>query len=297
MVTVGDDGGSSGRLRGDPRHPAARVTCGRRSPRSPTTAAPDRASCCSTGSPAATTSPGTRSATSCSCGLMELAGDPVVALDQAAEMLRCDGRVLPMSPCTAAHRGGSGCPTRRRPRSSPSAVSTRSRSTPSTVDRVRLVPGGAGGLRRGGRRDRRRRLAAVRARVVVHQRDPASAGARLAARDRARVRRSAWSRSTSRPTARRPDLSLPEHLARPAPLPTWAARRCSSCRRESRRRPRTGRIVRQNRWVPGLVLAPVAVADGAPRHDPHALATALEPLLSSTTDSSTEPREVTTRWR
>jgi uncharacterized cofD-like protein len=31
------------------------------------------------------------------CGLMELAGDPVVALDQAAALLRCRGRVLPMS--------------------------------------------------------------------------------------------------------------------------------------------------------------------------------------------------------
>jgi uncharacterized cofD-like protein len=31
------------------------------------------------------------------CGLMELAGDPVVALDRAAAMLRCHGRVLPMA--------------------------------------------------------------------------------------------------------------------------------------------------------------------------------------------------------
>ena len=38
--------------------------------------------------------------------------------------------------------------------------------------------------------------------------------------------------------------------------------------------------LRQNRWVRGVVFAPVAVADGSPRHDPAALASALHEVLT-----------------
>ncbi|GAB3983911.1 hypothetical protein GCM10027615_70170 [Plantactinospora veratri] len=73
VVTVGDDGGSSGRLRLE-RGALPPATCGRRSPRSPPTSpAPGAApSCSSTGSQAParapTRWPGTRSATWCSAG-------------------------------------------------------------------------------------------------------------------------------------------------------------------------------------------------------------------------------------
>jgi 2-phospho-L-lactate transferase/gluconeogenesis factor (CofD/UPF0052 family) len=45
-----------------------------------------------------------------------------------------------------------------------------------------------------------------------------------------------------------------------------------------------------------VVLAPVAVADGAPRHDPTALAGALHEVLRETAPHETV-REVTPRWR
>jgi uncharacterized cofD-like protein len=46
-----------------------------------------------------------------------------------------------------------------------------------------------------------------------------------------------------------------------------------------------------------LVLAPVAVADAAARHDPAALAAALEPILGAAQIDDGPAREVTTRWR
>jgi len=99
VVTVGDDGGSSGRLRADrgglppgdlrqalvaladPSHPAASHTA-------------DLLQHRFTGSdPLAGHAVGNLLL----CGLMEMYGDPVEALDHAAAMVRAVGRVLPMS--------------------------------------------------------------------------------------------------------------------------------------------------------------------------------------------------------
>jgi uncharacterized cofD-like protein len=225
------------------------------------------------------------------CALMELAGDPVLALDQAAQMLRCDGRVLPMSrqplhiEADLSERG--------------SVVTVRGQHavavTPKTIDRVRLVPAAPEAC-----------AEAVQATndadwllfgpgswftsVIPHLLVPqlAAAISMTAAKRLVTLNLAADSETAG--------LTLPEHLAAlrrylPGlhvdvvladgkavgdPEPVHRAAESLGAR---------------------LVLAPVAVADGAPLHDPHALATALQPLLSSTTDSSNEPREVTTEWR
>lgn len=230
------------------------------------------------------------------CALMELAGDPVAALDQAAEMLRCDGRVLPMSRQPLhieadLSQGGEVVTVRGQ-----HAVAV----TLKTIDRVRLVPAAPEAC-----------VEAVRATidadwllfgpgswftsVIPHLLVPQLAAA---------ISMTAAKRLVTlnlAPDSETAGLTLPEHLAAlrrylPGlhvdvvladgkavgdPEPVHRAAESLGAR---------------------LLLAPVAVADGAPLHDPHALATALEPLLSSTTinsstDSSNEPREVTTEWR
>jgi uncharacterized cofD-like protein len=111
VVTVGDDGGSSGRLRaergglppGDLRqalvalagdHPATRRSAGLFQHRFAAAAAAPEA-----GSAACGTDPlaGHAVGNLVLCGLMELLGDPVAALDHAGAMLGAVGRVLPMS--------------------------------------------------------------------------------------------------------------------------------------------------------------------------------------------------------
>jgi uncharacterized cofD-like protein len=107
VVTVGDDGGSSGRLRaergtlppGDLRQALAALA-GRSTDaagvanlfqhRFPGTGSSDRASA----DPLAGHAVGNLVL----CGLFEMYGDPVVALDHAAAMVSARGRVLPMSP-------------------------------------------------------------------------------------------------------------------------------------------------------------------------------------------------------
>ncbi|MGQ5264970.1 gluconeogenesis factor YvcK family protein [Micromonospora sp. ZYX-F-536] len=122
VVTVGDDGGSSGRLRaergglppGDLRqalvalagdHPATRRSAGLFQHRF--AAAPADAACADPaagedgrGGPAATSGDGLAGhavGNLVLCGLMELLGDPVAALEHAGAMLGAVGRVLPMS--------------------------------------------------------------------------------------------------------------------------------------------------------------------------------------------------------
>ncbi|MCO1599587.1 2-phospho-L-lactate transferase CofD family protein [Micromonospora sp. RHAY321] len=122
VVTVGDDGGSSGRLRaergglppGDLRqalvalagdHPATRRSAGLFQHRF--VAAPADAACADPaagedggGGPAATRGDGLAGhavGNLVLCGLMELLGDPVAALEHAGAMLGAVGRVLPMS--------------------------------------------------------------------------------------------------------------------------------------------------------------------------------------------------------
>lgn len=98
VVTVGDDGGSSGRLRrqrgalppGDLRQALAALASG--DPVAGTTASLFQHRFGGT-DPLAGHAVGNLVL----CGLMELLGDPVAALDQAAAMVSAAGRVLPMS--------------------------------------------------------------------------------------------------------------------------------------------------------------------------------------------------------
>ena len=82
-----------------PRGAAARVTCARRWPRWPDRISSVSATprCSSTGSPVTTPLAGHPVGNLVLCGLMELLGDPVVALDHAAAMVGAVGRVLPMA--------------------------------------------------------------------------------------------------------------------------------------------------------------------------------------------------------
>ncbi|GGM12636.1 uridine diphosphate-N-acetylglucosamine-binding protein YvcK [Dactylosporangium sucinum] len=221
------------------------------------------------------------------CALMELAGDPVAALDQAASMLRCGGRVLPMSRQPLhieadLSDGGE-------------VVTVRGQHevavTPKTIDRVRLTPAEPEAC-----------AEAVWATenadwllfgpgswftsVIPHLLVPSLADAIRASRAKRLV---TLNLAADSETA---GLTLPEHLAAlhrylPGlqvdvvladgkavgdPEPVHRAAESLGAR---------------------LVLAPVAVLDGSPRHDPLALAAALEPLIRR----ELENREVTTEWR
>src|SRR5262245_25726631 len=99
VVTVGDDGGSSGRLRatrgglppGDLRQALAALA-------DPTDPAAERAAeLLQFRFPGSDALAGHAVGNLLLTALMELTGDPVAALDRAAEMVRAVGRVLPMS--------------------------------------------------------------------------------------------------------------------------------------------------------------------------------------------------------
>ena len=98
IVTVADDGGSSGRLRRSSAccRPA---TCGWRSRRcaATTSGAPPGPGWCSTGSAATASWPGHSLGNLLIAGLWDLLGDPVAALDWVGRLLRVTGRVLPMA--------------------------------------------------------------------------------------------------------------------------------------------------------------------------------------------------------
>ena len=210
------------------------------------------------------------------CGLMELWGDPVRALDQAAGMLQCQGRVLPMArrsvgiEADVTEPGGGRVLVRGQ---HAVAVAT------GVVERLRMTPVSPEAC-----------AEAVRATleadwlifgpgswytsVIPHLLMPGLADAIASTRARRLVTLNlAAENETS-------GLSLPGHLAAlhrylPGlqvdvviadgkavgdPEPVHRAAESLGAR---------------------LVLAPVAVLDGTPRHDPAALAVALEPLLGA----------------
>jgi uncharacterized cofD-like protein len=209
------------------------------------------------------------------CGLMELAGDPVVALDQAAALLRCRGRVLPMS---------------RQPiwleadvRIADQVVIVRGQHavavTPGHVETVRLRPAPPPACEEA--------VAAITSAdwllfgpgswytsVIPHLLVPGLATAIAGSPARRLVMLNlAAEKETS-------GLSLADHLgALTRYLPGL----------------RVGGVLADGKAVGDpepvhraaeslgarLVLAPVAVPDGEPRHDPVALAAALEPLLGA----------------
>lgn len=213
-------------------------------------------------------------------GLMELSGDPVLALEQAGALLRCSGRVLPMSrlpvQLEAEVRGVT-------PAAPDEPVIVRGQHavavTRGTVETVRLRPGAPPACVEA--------LTAIRSAdwlifgpgswytsVIPHLLVPEQAAAIL---DSPAKRLVTLNLAVDRETS---GLSMPDHLA--------ALRRYLPGLR-------VDVVVADGKAVGDpepvhraaeslgarLVLAPVAVPDGAPRHDPAALAAALEPVLDT----------------
>jgi uncharacterized cofD-like protein len=211
-------------------------------------------------------------------GLMELLGDPVAALDHAAGVLRCRGRVLPMS-CQAVQLEADvlgGDPTRP-----DEVVVVRGQHavavTRGALQTVRLRPGQPAACAEV--------LAAVEAAdwlifgpgswftsVIPHLLVPELAAAVAASPAKRLVTLNlAAEKETS-------GLSLPDHLAALARyLPTLRVDVVLA----------DGKAVGDPQPVhraaeslgARLSLAPVAASDGSPRHDPAALAAALDAVL------------------
>lgn len=285
VVTVADDGGSSGRLRaergvlppGDLRQALAALAGA-----DPT----DQLSAdlfqyrFGDGGPGADPLSGHTVGNLVICGLMELLGDPVAALDHAGRMLGAVGRVLPMAcqPLRIEAQVRGADPTR------PDEVSTvRGQHavavTCGRVESVRLIPRCPEACPEA--------VAAVRAAdwlifgpgswytsVIPHLLVPDLAAAVVASRARRLV---TLNLAAEKETL---GLSVADHLAALGwylpelkvdlvladgkavgdPEPVHRAAESLGAR---------------------LVLAPVAVPDGSPRHDPAALAAALVPVLGA----------------
>jgi uncharacterized cofD-like protein len=278
VVTVGDDGGSSGRLRGErgvlppgDLRQALAALADAADPVAGRTA--DLLQYRFDGAGALAGHP---VGNLLLVGLMELTGDPVAALDHAAAMLGCCGRVLPMSrePVSIeadVREAGRGPVTIR----GQHAVAV----TRGVVETVRLTPSEPPACREA--------VAAIAAAdwlifgpgswytsVIPHILVPGLAAAILGSTARHLVTLNlAAEKETS-------GLSQPDHLAALArylpglrvdvvladgkavgdPEPVHRAAESLGAR---------------------LLLAPVAVPDGTPRHDPAALAAALEPVLGA----------------
>ena len=145
------------------------------------------------------------------------------------------------------------------------------------VEDVRLTPADRGGLRRGGRRGRVSRLAGLRPGIVVHQCDPAPACPGSCRRHRVQSSPpTGYAQPRRRVGDGRAFAAGPSSGA--GPLPARPASRCSSSRWESGGRP-IGLQSAAESLRARVVFAPVAVADGGPRHDPAALASALYEVL------------------
>lgn len=281
VVTVGDDGGSSGRLRvdraalppGDLRQALAALADDDDPVHERTAALFQHRF---DGSDALT---GHAVGNLVLCGLMELAGDPVVALDHAAAMLRAAGRVLPMS---------------RLPVSIEADIRGADESRPDAVVTVRG----------------QHAVAVARGTVELVRLRPAEPPACVEAVDA--IDSADWLifGPGSWYTSVIPHLLVPG-LA--AAIARTAAKRLVTLNlaadNETTGLSLSGHIAALARYLPGLrvdgvvadgkavgdpepvhraaeslgarlVLAPVAVSDGTSRHDPAALAAALEPILA-----------------
>ena len=206
--------------------------------------------------------------------LWELLGDPVAGLDWVGRLLGAHGRVLPMASVPldieavmALDRPTVPTPDRSSGRCVRGQVAVahdaRPRGRPSPWCRTGPagLPGGRGGRARG-------RLGRARARVLVHQRAPAPAGARR------------WPRPLYATRARRLVDAQPGAAAGrdrrllPGDAPGGApAARARTCRLDVVLadpavvpRPRRARRRSQRRSARGLVIADVAAADGQPEH-------------------------------
>ncbi len=287
VVTVGDDGGSSGRLRAD------RDALPPGDLRQALAALADRADITtlrtaellqhrfSGGDDLAGHAVGNLLL----CGLMELLGDPVEALDHVAALLRCHGRVLPMSRLSVSIEadvldGDSGRPGERVVVRGQHAIAV----SRGTVETVRLTPRAPQVCAEA--------VAAVAdadwlifgpgswyTSVIPHLLVPDLAAAIVASGARRLV---TLNLVTENETA---GLSLPGHLA--------ALRRYLPALRvdvviADRSAVADPTSVRRAAEFLGarLVLAPVAMPDGAAHHDPVALAAALEPVLGAEGDNA-----------
>jgi uncharacterized cofD-like protein len=285
IVTVGDDGGSSGRLRaerdallppGDLRQALAALAGG--DPVHQRTAALLQHRFSAIGDPDPLT--GHAVGNLLLLGLMELLGDPVTALEHAAAMVGARGRVLPM----ARHAIGIEADVRNGdPRRPGETVTVRGQHavavTTGHVEAVRLTPASPPACPSV--------IAAIGAAdwlifgpgswytsVLPHLMVPELAAAIVAAGARRLV---TLNLATENETA---GLSAADHLA----ALRWYLPEL-----------RVDVVLADAKWVgepepvqaaaerlgARLVLAPLAVADGSPRHDPESLGEALVPVLGA----------------
>jgi uncharacterized cofD-like protein len=290
VVTVGDDGGSSGRLRRDrgglPPGDLRQALAALADPADQTAqlAAQLWQHRFAGADPLGGHAVGNLLLT----GLMEITGDPVVALEQARELVRAVGRVLPLS---------------RAPLTIEATVRGDDAAAPTEVSTIRG----------------QHQVAVTRGEVLDVRLDPPRPPACAEAVEA--VRRADWLLfgPGSWYTSVIPHLLVPE-LA--AAISASAARRLVTlnlaAEQETAGLSLPDHLLALARYLPGLrvdvvladgkavgdphgvhvaaeslgarvVLAPVAVADGTPRHDPAALADALHEVFSE--------REVTRRWR
>ncbi|MER5336292.1 uridine diphosphate-N-acetylglucosamine-binding protein YvcK [Micromonospora sp. NPDC002717] len=294
VVTVGDDGGSSGRLRaergglppGDLRqalvalagdHPATRRSAGLFQHRFAEVPPPGSAD------PAPGRGDGLAGhavGNLVLCGLMELLGDPVAALEHAGAMLGAVGRVLPMScePVGIEARVRGADPTR------PDEVRTVTGQhqvavTTGRVESLRLTPGAP--------RACPQAVAAIGAAdwlifgpgswytsVLPHLLVPELAAAVVASPARRLVTLNLASEKETL------GLSLADHLA----ALRWylPELKVDHVVADSKAAGDPEPVERAAESLGArLVLAPVAVTDGTPRHDPAALGAALVPVLGA----------------
>jgi uncharacterized cofD-like protein len=288
VVTVGDDGGSSGRLRaergalppGDLRQALVALAADGPVTRRSAELFQHRFAPNGSGEPAGDPLVGHAVGNLVLLGLMELFGDPVTALDHAAEMLGASGRVLPMS-CQpvwieAEVRGGD-------PGRPDDVVTVRGQHavavTPGQVESVRLTPPGPPACPQA--------VAAVAeadwlifgpgswyTSVIPHLLLPELAAAIVTSSARRLVM---LNLAAEKETL---GLSVADHLAAlrwylpELKVDTVLADGAAVGDPEPVDRAAESLGAR-------LVLAPVAVADGSPRHDSAALGAALVPVLGS----------------
>lgn len=288
VVTVGDDGGSSGRLRtdrgslppGDLRQALVALAADSPETRRSADLFQHRFTPVPAGQPDDDPLVGHAVGNLVLCGLMELLGDPVTALDHAARMLNATGRVLPMScdrvEIEADVRGlDPGRPDELVTVHGQHEVAV----TTGRVETVRLTPGAPAACPQA--------LAAVAAAdwlifgpgswytsVIPHLLVPELAAAIVASPARRLVTLNLAAELET------DGLSVAGHLAAlHRYLPELAVDTVIA----------DGKAVGDpepvNRAAESLgarlLLAPVAVPDGGPRHDPVALAAALVPVLGS----------------
>jgi uncharacterized cofD-like protein len=285
VVTVGDDGGSSGRLRaerdilppGDLRQAIAALASD--DPASELTAAlfqyrfsaalPDDGALA-----------GHAVGNLVLCGLMELLGDPVAALAHAARLVCAEGRVLPMSREAVGIEADVRGADPARPHD---LVTVRGQHavavTPGQVESVRLTPAGPPACAE--------TIEAVAAAdwlifgpgswytsVIPHLLVPTLASAIVTSP----ARRLVMLNLAAEPETL--GLSLADHLA----ALSWylPELRIDVVLADGKALGDPEPVDRAAESLGArLVVAPVAVADGAPRHDPAALGEALVPVLGS----------------